>query len=80
MALIAQKLWRKFLLSKSVSGYFRTKKIKYIYIPNDHLGEGGGVKALVVGPLKKNNFFFASSLARFDILELFICVRHQIQL
>ena len=26
MALLAQKLWRNFFLSKSVSGYFKTKK------------------------------------------------------
>ena len=26
MALLAQKLWRKFSLSKSVSGYFKMKK------------------------------------------------------
>ena len=46
MALLVQKFVEKFLLSKSVFGYFKTK----FY--------GGGGKALVAGPLKKRPFFY----------------------
>ena len=44
---LAQKLWRKFFLSKSVSGYIKTKKNK------------NKKKALVAGPLKNITFFAA---------------------
>ena len=51
---------KNFCLSKSVSGYFKTKKNKnkkFLW----PLSRGGeGVKALVVGPLKKELFFAAS--------------------
>ena len=46
MAPLVQKLWGKKKLSKSVSGYFKTKKN-----PMTSRG-GGGLKALVVGPLR----------------------------
>ena len=52
--ILAQKLRRKFFLSKSVSGYFKTKKGSY-----GHQAErvGRGVKALVAGTLKKRTLF-----------------------
>ena len=61
--ILAQKLWRNFCLSKSVSGYFKTtknknkKKVPMTTKPR-------GVKALVVEPLKKE-LFFAASLSHF---------------
>ena len=44
MALLDQKLKSvaNFFLSKSVSGYFKTKKKKEKKVSNDHQAEGGG--------------------------------------
>ena len=60
MALLVQKFVEKFLLSKSVFGYFKTK----FY--------GGGGKALVAGPLKKRPFFTASQRILFSYFWSFI--------
>ena len=50
MALLVQTIFGNFLnLSKSVFGYFKTKKTKF---------EGG--KALVAGQVNKDRFFAAS--------------------
>jgi len=46
-----------FFLSKSVFRYFKTKKKNKKKVPMATKLEGEGVKALVAGPLKKNNFF-----------------------
>ena len=55
MALLAQKLWRKFL-SKSVSRYFKTKK----RVPMATKPRGGGAKCLSGRATKKRTFFAAS--------------------
>ena len=44
------KIVENIFLSKSVSGYFKTKKTKVPMTTKP--ARGGGVKALVVGPLK----------------------------
>ena len=61
MALSLQKLEKEKELSKSVSGYFKTKRnIKKIIIPAAIKLEGVGVEALMARPLKKLTFFAAS--------------------
>ena len=62
VAIFGQKFWGGiFLLSKSLSGYFKTKKKKRKKVPMaTELGWGWGCKALVTRPLKKLLFLAAS--------------------
>ena len=54
--ILAQKLWRNFFLSNSVSGYFKTrKKNKKKFVWPLSRGEGG--KGLSGRATKKRNFF-----------------------
>ena len=57
--LFQPKNFRIFFLSKSVLGYYKTKKEKNWHGPLSH--QGRGVKSLVVRPLKKNTFFMCVS-------------------
>ena len=60
------KIAKIFFLSKSVSGYF------YLFlnkVPMANKPRGGGLKALVAGPLRKELFFAASLMGYF--LEMF---------
>ena len=52
MALLVQKLWRGKKLSKSVFGYFKTKKEKK-KSSDCHEAWGGGSKALMARLLRK---------------------------
>jgi len=55
-AILVQKLWGEKKLSKSVFGYFKTKKY-FKKVPMAIKLEGGGwVKALVAGPLVDEPF------------------------
>ena len=62
--ILVQKLWGEKKLSKSVFGYFKTKKkIQQKKVPMATKLEGGvGGKALVARPLVEELFFFAASL------------------
>ena len=58
-AILVQKLWGEKKLSKSVFGYFKTKKkIQQKKVPMATKLEGGGGKALVARPLRDELFFF----------------------
>ena len=50
------KIVENFFLSKSGSSYLKTKKKKEKKVPMATKPRGGGVKALVVGPLRKELF------------------------
>ena len=62
-AILVQKFWGEKKLSKSVFGYFKTKKknSKKKVPMTTKLEGGGGGKALVARPLVEE-FFFAASL------------------
>ena len=62
MAILVQKLWGEKKLSKSVFGYFKTKKKFKKKVPMALSSRGGGCKALVVRPLKKNLFYVCLTL------------------
>ena len=55
-AILVQKLWGEKKLSKSVFGYFKTKK-KEKKVPMAIKLEGGGGKALMAWPLVEELFF-----------------------
>ena len=61
-AILVQKLWGEKKLSKSVFGYFNTKKKIQQKKFRWPLSSRGGGKALVARPLVDELFFFAASL------------------
>ena len=68
MALLAQKCGENISLSKSVSGYFKTKN-KFLMATKPR----GGGKGLSGRTTKKNNFFFAASLMTKYKKKVFVC-------
>ena len=60
MAILVQKLWGEKKLSKSVFGYFKTKKKFKKKVPMAIKLEGGGGKVLMAWTLVEELFFAAS--------------------